>query len=209
MNKQLSSIDCTKQLFSIGYNLKLAKDIPVFNLPEVKTCPFRTEFCEKYCYAKKATRLYQHTKEKREYNFQASLKPDFVFRIITEIQKFNSSKIRLHESGDFYSIDYFQKWIEIINKFKNITFLAYTRNILLAEFKIPENFKLYFSVDPTTPEYFKDKIKGRPVAEIILKKDLVKGGVICYPKKFKTHNYCGSKCLYCWETGKDIKFLLH
>jgi hypothetical protein len=112
----------------------------IWNLPAVKTCPFRTAACEKSCYAKKAERVYPQVLPSRENNFQDSLQADFVENMIFTIEKeLNSKKcaekkvvFRIHESGDFYNLEYTQKWIEIARYFENdnrIVFLAYTKSI--------------------------------------------------------------------------------
>lgn len=113
----------------------------IWNLPAVKTCPFRTELCEKSCYARKAERVYPQTLPAREKNYSDSLQADFVERMIYTIEtELNSKKFagklaifRIHESGDFYNLEYTKKWIEIAQHFSNdprIKFLAYTKSIV-------------------------------------------------------------------------------
>lgn len=113
----------------------------IWNLPAVKTCPFRTELCEKSCYARKAERIYPQVLPSREKNYKASLQADFVENMIFTIEKELSSKkyndklavFRIHESGDFYNMEYTEKWISIAKHFENdnrIKFLAYTKSII-------------------------------------------------------------------------------
>ena len=45
------------------------------------------------------------------------------------IQKKKVDILRLHDSGDFYSINYLNKWIEIANANKDVIFYAYTKSI--------------------------------------------------------------------------------
>lgn len=112
----------------------------IWNLPAVKTCPFRTEMCEKSCYARKAERVYPQVLPCREKNYKDSLQADFVERMIYTIEKELSTKkyngkltiFRIHESGDFYNVDYAKKWVAIAKHFENdnrIKFLAYTKSI--------------------------------------------------------------------------------
>jgi hypothetical protein len=112
----------------------------IWNLPAVKTCPYRTAMCEKSCYARKAERVYPQVLPSREKNYTDSLQADFVDRMIYTIEKeLNTKKckdkltvFRIHESGDFYNIAYTEKWIEIAQHFENdqrIVFLAYTKSI--------------------------------------------------------------------------------
>ena len=111
----------------------------IWNLPAVKTCPFATAQCKKSCYAKKAER-YPDVVFSRHTNLKRSQQPDFVenmiFTIDTELytKKFKGKKVvfRIHESGDFYNLEYTKKWIEIAKHFEgneNIVFMAYTKSI--------------------------------------------------------------------------------
>ena len=109
----------------------------IWNLPAEKTCPFATELCKKFCYAKKAERQYKGARNAREINFNDSLRPSFTVTLALEICKYinrpswQGKKVlfRIHESGDFYNKEYAQKWIDIANVFQNIQFLAYTKSV--------------------------------------------------------------------------------
>lgn len=112
----------------------------IWNLPAVKTCPFRTIHCEDGCYALKAERMYPSVTPSREKNYNDSLKDDFSVRMIETIAYYRNSKafknkliiVRIHESGDFYSEEYAKKWVEVINYFRNdstIKFLCYTKSL--------------------------------------------------------------------------------
>jgi hypothetical protein len=99
----------------------------IWNLPAVKTCPFRTEMCEKSCYARKAERIYPQVLPSREENYTESLENDFAANMIFTIEKKLNSKafagkkciFRVHESGDFYNVEYTRKWIKICKHFEN------------------------------------------------------------------------------------------
>lgn len=113
----------------------------IWNLPAVKTCPFATEMCKKSCYARKAERVYPTVLPSREKNYIASLSDNFVENMIFTIEKELSSKkyngklavFRIHESGDFYNLEYTKKWVKIARHFENndkIVFLAYTKSLV-------------------------------------------------------------------------------
>lgn len=129
---------------NINGNLKLKNNdktrFIIWNLPAIETCPYSTELCRKSCYARKAERLYKDVLFSRKTNYKRSLQADFVenmiFTIETELntKKFKGKKVvfRIHESGDFYSLEYAEKWVKIAKHFennKNIVFLAYTKSI--------------------------------------------------------------------------------
>lgn len=112
----------------------------IWNLPAVKTCPYATEHCKAACYALKAERLYPDCRFSRETNLKRSKQENFVSNMIytieTELEtpKFKNKQVifRIHESGDFYDLEYTKKWIEIVKHFenrKNLVFMAYTKSI--------------------------------------------------------------------------------
>lgn len=112
----------------------------IWNLPAVKTCPFRTPMCEKSCYARKAERVYPQVLPSREKNFSASLEDDFTENMIYTIETLMNSRaykgktvyFRIHESGDFYNKEYAEKWVEIARHFSEdnrIIFEAYTKSL--------------------------------------------------------------------------------
>lgn len=113
-----------------------------FNIPAKTTCPYATKDCKKFCYAKRDER-FTAPKMNRINSFQASREKNFTDRMIYTIKTELSSKrfsgavmiLRLHESGDFYNMDYLKKWIDTINYFMNnpeyngkIIFQAYTKS---------------------------------------------------------------------------------
>lgn len=113
----------------------------IFNLPAQKTCPFATNACKKACYAKKAEKCYPSVLPCRENNYFLSMQDTFVVDMIVTINNmlntpsYSKAKhviFRIHESGDFYSQEYVNKWETIINYFKHVKklkFVAYTKSI--------------------------------------------------------------------------------
>jgi len=115
-------------LFTKG-NRKLPKTTLIWNLPAIKTCPNSTEECRKWCYARKAERIYPQVLPFRERNLELSKRKDFVDIIINNLKKLkNWNTLRIHESGDFYSREYFENWNDIISEFPNKIFYAYTKD---------------------------------------------------------------------------------
>jgi len=111
-----------------------------WNITSVISCPFRTEMCEKACYALKAERMYPTVNARRISNLEFSKSDRFVNTMIDQIEfelarKKNKGKTifyRIHEAGDFYSYEYLAKWHEIAKHFKgnrNIVFMAYTKSL--------------------------------------------------------------------------------
>ena len=163
-------------------NMKLKGDTKnqfiIWSLPACITCPFKTALCEKYCYAKKAERMYKNTRVSRNQNLVDSLQDDFIERIkYLIIEKANPNKkiwFRIHEGGDFYSVEYVNKWIEIAKAFPTITFMAYTKSIDFIGDTLPKNFVTRFSIWSDTKKSMLDKAVKRGILtyEAIPKKEL-------------------------------------
>ena len=112
-----------------------------FSIPAYKTrsgkvtCPFAKE-CVKYCYAQKGN-----------YTRKISKTDTFIPLMNEEIKKKKATHVRIHDSGDFYSINYLLKWIQITNDNKDVIFYAYTKSIKFFKgcINIPKNLKIIFS----------------------------------------------------------------
>lgn len=140
----------------------------LFNLPSIVTCPYATPDCVRLCYADGAER-YPNTLVSRYHRLYLSGRVDFVARMVFSIRAylnrpvFKGAKkivVRIHESGDFYSRRYAEKWLEIAKGFLNdsrVVFMAYTKSIRFFEgLEVPDNFTLRYSIwDDTAPEELK------------------------------------------------------
>jgi hypothetical protein len=115
-----------------------------WNIPAIITCPFSTELCRNNCYANKIEKQYPATLERNEYNLEATEKVSFVSDMIDFFKamlakKSNTDKtiiVRIHESGDFYSLKYMWKWCRIAMYFlgdSRIIFQAYTKSLKYIE----------------------------------------------------------------------------
>ncbi|MGL6174887.1 MAG: GP88 family protein [Cellulosilyticaceae bacterium] len=112
----------------------------LWNLPSKITCPYATEMCKEKCYASYPEKIYKYALSSRMNNLEESKLDTFEDKAIGAIEKFihlkkNAEKfviIRIHTSGDFYSQEYFDKWVDIANRFKdnkNIMFQAFTKSV--------------------------------------------------------------------------------
>jgi len=124
-----------------------------FSIPAYKTksgkstCPFAGG-CQKYCYAQKGNYTrFPIVQELMEKKYLLSKQDNFPFLINTEIQKKKPTHVRIHDSGDFYSPLYLQKWVDIANDNKEVIFYAYTKSIkfFVEGFAVPTNLKIIFS----------------------------------------------------------------
>ena len=122
-----------------------------FNIPAAKTesgkivCPFAKD-CLKYCYANKGTYKYKSVQKSYEYKYRLSKSEEFNTILQSEIYKERPTHIRLHDSGDFYSVKYLQKWLKLAEENKDIIFYAYTKSVSFFKgLELPENFIIIFS----------------------------------------------------------------
>ena len=130
-------------------NSKLKKDgIASFNIPPVSTCPARGQ-CEKYCYATVGQQWMPSGYKRRVAAFKATLEHDFVQVMVAELVSERVKTLRIHDSGDFYSPQYMLQWFKIAEMLPNVTFYAYTKQVILMQKlwdKKPANMKLIQSL---------------------------------------------------------------
>ena len=185
----------------------------VWNLPAVTTCPFRTPSCEKYCYARKAERLYPDCLPSRTRNFDESRRADFVARMTYTILKVRKASraatvvVRIHESGDFYNAEYARKWLEIMNNCKgeSIKFIAYTKSFAYFDgVELPKNFSLRASVwADTTPAALETIARnGWNIYTAVEKFETGDAFTRCRCSDCAT---CGK----CWKNYRDIRCEIH
>lgn len=171
-------------------NRKLGGGFLIWSLPAKKTCIGSTPLCRKNCYSDKAERLYPKCLPSRERNLIDSKSDLFAEVMIAYITatappRFNGY-FRIHESGDFYSQDYLNKWITIATRLPSIKFLAFTQSYQLDYFKKPQNMEIVFSVwedSKNVPDYFPKYYIGKQ-----------KGAIEC---KYKCN-----ECFKCWQLTK-------
>src|SRR5262245_52452305 len=109
-------------------NAKLGRDIRAFNLPARHTCPGRSSLCAGACYA---TAGHFHRGSVRSAlwrHHRATLGPDFVARVLSELLAYQVRVVRIHGSGDFYSARYVRLWQRIAVRAPRTVFVAYTRS---------------------------------------------------------------------------------
>jgi len=154
--------------FSNG-NGKLAKDTLIFNLPAGKTCPGAMlcksfavvengkrriqdgEHTEFRCFAASSEVQYDAVFENRASNLQMivdAIKNGIVVDLIHNSIQFyrtrKTKKVRIHESGDFFSGVYLDAWIEVAHRNPDLQFYCYSKSLqLFLNFKLPSNF--YFT----------------------------------------------------------------
>jgi len=134
---------------------KTSKELGVklmnFGIPAYKsasgklTCPMADE-CVKFCYAKKGAYIWSNVQPAFEKRYQLSKTDDFINAIDAEIKRKKPDYIRVHDSGDYYSRKYLDKWIQIAKNNPAVRFYSYTNMVdMLIKAELPENYDVIFS----------------------------------------------------------------
>lgn len=145
-----------KNYLSIA-NSKLRKDnIAVFGIPAFRskegesTCP-NASACIKGCYARQGAYVWSNVAAAYETRYQLTKSPEFVSTINAELKRRKSIKIvRIHDSGDFYSVVYLLQWLQVIKCNPTIKFYTYTKMIDMFQNRdiigiCPSNLKVIYS----------------------------------------------------------------
>ena len=144
----------------------------IWNLPAQITCPYATELCKKFCYAKKAERVYPGVLPSRMRNLEFSKSPEFVREMVqyiwkksrTAMRKGKRIYFRIHESGDFYNVEYVRKWVDITRQCPQVVFLAYTKSIkMFQSVELPYNFIVRASLWDDTPAELREMSMQYPI----------------------------------------------
>ena len=198
----------------------------IWSLPAIKTCPNACDACKYWCYAVKSEKAYPDCLPCRERNLKATKRADFVEIMTTYIRNaashhtYKAAKrivVRIHESGDFYSQEYYNAWIEIAKNcsdIKNIVFMAYTKSVAFVKNgpAAPANMVVRFSLWNDTPDRKGNMLAGSSADDIATAKAL-NLPVYSAVEEFTTESKktrcdcvdCGT-CNKCW--CKAIEMLL-
>jgi hypothetical protein len=129
-----------------------------FGIPALKskqglsTCPMASK-CAVGCYARSGAYLFSNAALAYENRLKAALSPQFSALIQVELNaakkraKTKKIYIRIHDSGDFFSPEYFKKWLVVMLNNPEVTFYAYTKMVSFFKgIKLPSNFILIYSL---------------------------------------------------------------
>lgn len=188
-------------------NHKLSSKIGIWTLPR-STCIGAGE-CAKWCYAKKMETM-PNVYKSRLWRLAQTLCSDFVDRMVDEIQRHKFQVIRIHESGDFSTQDYVEKWFEIARQCPNVTFFAFTKAYGLLNLDVsPSNFIILQSFGSNHDNLIDySKSTARVINDI---SELKMTEYLC-PYHDKEHFVaCGESCSYCIQKGRvlHVAFFKH
>ena len=118
-----------------------------FNLPAISSCPF-ADACKQYCYADKGTYKYKAVQDKYNNSYALTKEtPALFYKLVQkELIKKRVEFLRIHSSGDFYSLRYLKMWVTIARTNPSIIFYGYTKSVpLFQHITPPSNFIFCFS----------------------------------------------------------------
>ena len=135
--------------------------IPAYKSASGKlTCPF-ADACVKFCYAKKGAYIWSNVQPAFEKRYQLSKTDDFVNKMNQEIAKKRPDYVRVHDSGDYYSRAYLDKWLAVAIHNPHVRFYSYTNCVeMLKNANLPDNYDIIFS-DSGKQKHLIDETKDR------------------------------------------------
>jgi hypothetical protein len=152
--------------------------IPAYKSASGKlTCPM-ADACVKFCYAKKGAYIWSNVQPAFEKRYQLSKTDKFVEAMNTEIRKKKPDYIRVHDSGDYYSRAYLQKWIQVAIHNPDVKFYSYTNMVdLMLNTSLPDNYDIIFS-DSGKQKHLINEKKHRHTKIFDSVDDLVNSGYV-------------------------------
>lgn len=198
----------------IGRQSKFYNAMFAWNLPPVATCPGASQWCMLHCYnADSRQDVFPIDAWCRNWGAFLNDRDGLKQEIVKEISKTEGkTAVRIHSSGDFFSSEYIDFWIDIIRQLPNTDFWAYTRSWAidsllpdLERLRAIENIELFASWDETMatpPENWRRSIVVSSQSEV------QSTGIIC-PEQTGAVPDCAN-CRYCMNKGKgDVFFILY
>lgn len=152
----LSTVPELNAVITPGNN-KLGEDIHTWSIPAAVSCPGATPACLSCCYALSGFFTMPNVATTHTQNWVAAESKHFVAWMCNELQKHNVKVFRIHVSGDMYSAEYADKWLQIVKQSPNVQFFTYSRS-----WRVPEilptlrklarckNMQLWLSADTDT-----------------------------------------------------------
>ena len=118
----------------------------------INCCP-SAGACAKPCYARKGTYNFRNVKSKHQSNLKRVLDDldGWEKEMTDELAKlkFVGKFVRIHDGGDFFSLDYLNAWLRIIKATPKTTFYCYTKEVKMfkevVEPDYPKNFYWVYS----------------------------------------------------------------
>lgn len=137
--------------------------------------------CAQLCYARSGTYNFSNVKAAHIRNLELTLDnlQGWQVTVIEELKakRYQGNKsVRIHDSGDFYSKEYFEAWLAIATATPQVFFYAYTKEVeIVKRYKLPENFVIIYSMGGTQ-DYLVNKKNDRHAEVFPSKEALLEAG---------------------------------
>ena len=126
--------------------------VTLTNGTKFNTCP-NAGICGAFCYAKNGTYNFSNVKKSHIEKLELVLnnRELWIKKVNEELshKKYLGKYIRIHDAGDFFSLDYAINWIDIAKSNPQCTFYAYTKEVEMFKTTLngmlPDNFITIFS----------------------------------------------------------------
>lgn len=122
--------------------------------------------CAQLCYARSGTYNFSNVKKAHVRNLESIINDPEGWKaeLTNELKakRYQGGKsVRIHDSGDFFSEQYFLLWLDIAKENPHVFFYAYTKEVaMVKKHELPENFVIIFSMGGTQ-DHLVDKEKDR------------------------------------------------
>jgi hypothetical protein len=152
-----------------------------FGIPAYKSATGRVicgmaDECIKFCYARKGAYTWSNVKPAFENRYQLSKTDDFIDAMNNEIKRKKPDYVRVHDSGDYYSKAYLQKWIQVAIHNPEVKFYSYTNMVdMILNTSLPDNYDIIFS-DSGKQKNLIDERKHRHTKIFTSTSDLLSAG---------------------------------
>lgn len=107
--------------------------------------------CAAFCYAKNGTFMFSNVRKAHieKLEFVLNKRDEWIVAINNELKlkKYIGKFIRIHDAGDFFSLQYAMDWINFAKENQHCTFYTYTKEVSLFKSigELPRNFIVIYS----------------------------------------------------------------
>jgi len=122
--------------------------------------------CAQLCYARSGTYNFSNVKKAHTRNLELIVDDaeGWKNQLTNELKakRYQGGKsVRVHDSGDFFTEQYFLLWLDIAKENPHVFFYAYTKEVaMVKKHQLPDNFVIIFSMGGTQ-DHLVDKEKDR------------------------------------------------
>lgn len=195
------------------------KSVLVWNIPAAASCPGASQWCLSHCYnADDRKNIFPVADWMENWAWAVYRPTDLRAKIMSQVLAAQPPCcVRIHSSGDFFSVKYTDWWHEIVAATPGISYWAYTRSwivpsilVALERLRGLRNLQLFASVDDTMPAppegwRYSTVFDAPDEATRLLNHS---DSLLC-PEQFGLVPNCAS-CGFCIEPKREnVSFILH